>query len=714
MWCMRKVFHVFCTAVYTGCKVPHHAGVDRRIKHTASLTSLWASSPSHPSVTLLCSSACSAEDTDNAQHVIKRAKTHHSSNDGLHPKPCATVSQQQQHKQQHKHSSIDAATPASPLHHTAVHPCNSHNPQHPPSSTALQPASGAAADLCGLQTLLQYTFQSPHLLRQACTHADNKAALSYHQLAFVGDAALYMLFADCAYSQAQSGDVKSIHTSIDHLISRHSCAATARAWGLQRYLRTQWHGTATTNTATTSSLLPSTSSASASASSSSSSAAAAAAAALRHDWSKDVMAEMFEGVIGALLLDSDYINLKRVLGFWAGAALAVEQLMCSSCSSSSSSLMGGSSLHTSHSWTDSGGSHSSSVSTANGLVLITTPGSLPVSFSLQRTTGDCQQHASTSKPITSSSDGSTNTAAASNISHMNHQSGLSNTAPNADVINNSMMDSSNISSNTYRSSSNSSSSNNHHSSSNSMSAMFDTVASNGHAGDTPAAVTVPSVMLNTASHDTTMQAALAQHVSQCIWKLTGYTLSLDDATAMQSAALLLQALHGVESRQQLMLQMLGYAVSKLAAAEHVYDQYGQRVMCDGDSSIKVLTAHFSGWMTVRRRCRMAVALGIHPEDWCQTVSGSSSRTGDSSSSSFLQLRWKQQKVIMSHVLDVVMAVVYLHGGMAVASQSWRALVAATPLDPNWSPGWANKNYAAWKLKYGHHASVAARTASTHQ
>jgi hypothetical protein len=77
------------------------------------------------------------------------------------------------------------------------------------------------------------------------------------------------------------------------LLSRASCAATARQWGLQHYLQ---H--------------------------SSSSSSSRGSGMNNGQWSTDALAEMFEGVIGALLLDSDYSTVQQLLHPWVSESFA--------------------------------------------------------------------------------------------------------------------------------------------------------------------------------------------------------------------------------------------------------------------------------------------------------------------------------------------------------------------------------------------------------
>jgi hypothetical protein len=82
------------------------------------------------------------------------------------------------------------------------------------------------------------------------------------------------------------------------LLSRASCAATARQWGLQCYLQ---HS---------------------SSSSSGSSSSTRSSGMTNGQWSTDALAEMFEGVVGALLLDSDYSTVQKLLNPWVTDAFA--------------------------------------------------------------------------------------------------------------------------------------------------------------------------------------------------------------------------------------------------------------------------------------------------------------------------------------------------------------------------------------------------------
>jgi hypothetical protein len=74
------------------------------------------------------------------------------------------------------------------------------------------------------------------------------------------------------------------------LLSRASCAATARQWGLQHYL--QHSSSGSSNSSNRGSGMN------------------------NGQWSTDALAEMFEGVVGALLLDSDYRTVQQLLDPW--------------------------------------------------------------------------------------------------------------------------------------------------------------------------------------------------------------------------------------------------------------------------------------------------------------------------------------------------------------------------------------------------------------
>jgi hypothetical protein len=63
-------------------------------------------------------------------------------------------------------------------------------------------------------------------------------------------------------------------------------------------------------------------------------------------------------------------------------------------------------------------------------------------------------------------------------------------------------------------------------------------------------------------------------------------------------------------------------------------------------------------------------------------------------------KWKEQKTVMSHVLDVIFAAVYLDGGMAAAEAlAWAVLHGTPPLKQQpeecvhgqkYPPEWVNK------------------------
>jgi dsRNA-specific ribonuclease len=65
---------------------------------------------------------------------------------------------------------------------------------HQPESSRHSPQ-----ELESLQQRLGYRFTRVELLQQACTHSDDRSCLSYKQLAFVGDAALWCMFAQYAF-----------------------------------------------------------------------------------------------------------------------------------------------------------------------------------------------------------------------------------------------------------------------------------------------------------------------------------------------------------------------------------------------------------------------------------------------------------------------------------------------------------------------------------
>uniref|UniRef100_A0A383VZQ5 RNase III domain-containing protein n=1 Tax=Tetradesmus obliquus TaxID=3088 RepID=A0A383VZQ5_TETOB len=167
---------------------------------------------------------------------------------------------------------------------------NGLNHSLPSSSGLLQLHGGDSSSLQQLQEFLGFEFRREELLAQACTHSADKQALSYRQLAFVGDAALWMLFAQHAFHTfGQQEDPVSGRwpAQMSGLLSRASCAATARQWGLQAYLQ---H--------------------------SSSSSSSRGSGMNNGQWSTDALAEMFEGVMGALLLDSDYSTVQQLLQPW--------------------------------------------------------------------------------------------------------------------------------------------------------------------------------------------------------------------------------------------------------------------------------------------------------------------------------------------------------------------------------------------------------------
>ncbi|KAF6263787.1 ribonuclease III domain-containing protein [Scenedesmus sp. NREL 46B-D3] len=167
-------------------------------------------------------------------------------------------------------------------------------------STCLHSPGRDSSSLQQLQEFLGYHFRKEELLAQACTHSADKQALSYRQLAFVGDAALWMLFAEHAFHKfgEQEDPISGGWPAcMSGLLSRASCAATARQWELHRFLQ---HS----------------SSSSSSASRSSSASSSRSSGMTNGQWSTDTLAEMFEGVVGALLLDSDYSTVQQLLKPW--------------------------------------------------------------------------------------------------------------------------------------------------------------------------------------------------------------------------------------------------------------------------------------------------------------------------------------------------------------------------------------------------------------
>ncbi|KAF8059677.1 IPI1 [Scenedesmus sp. PABB004] len=200
------------------------------------------------------------------------------------------------------------------------------------------PGGGAEAGLAELEHFLGHRFARPELLAQACTfvHSADKATASYRQLAFLGDAALWLVFAEHAVTRGAHEHPGAWPARLSALLSRASCAATARAWGLQRHARAGRGGGGSSGSSsvsccsTTSSGSGSSSSGSGSSSSGSSSTSSSSTSSsgsstsgsgmYRGAWRSDVLAEMLEAVAGALLLDAGFATLQRVLAPWVAAS----------------------------------------------------------------------------------------------------------------------------------------------------------------------------------------------------------------------------------------------------------------------------------------------------------------------------------------------------------------------------------------------------------
>ena len=85
---------------------------------------------------------------------------------------------------------------------------------------------------------------------------------------------------------------------------------------------------------------------------------------------------------------------------------------------------------------------------------------------------------------------------------------------------------------------------------------------------------------------------------------------------------------------------------------------------------------------------MVLWLGLDPAPWLRP------------DSHLMRAKWKQQKTVMSHVLDVILAAVYLDGGMAAAEAlAWALLDGTPPLKhqqeeymrgKRYPPEWVNK------------------------
>jgi hypothetical protein len=149
--------------------------------------------------------------------------------------------------------------------------------------------AAAALETWYLHDLSRRINNNPKLLQTLVLHSLGFYTKQYVVLtAAAAAAAAAMLFVICSggWPAHMSG-----------LLSRASCAATARQWGLQHYLQ---H----------------------SSSSSSSSSSSRGSGMNNGQWSTDALAEMFEGVIGALLLDSGYSTVQQLLRPWVAESFA--------------------------------------------------------------------------------------------------------------------------------------------------------------------------------------------------------------------------------------------------------------------------------------------------------------------------------------------------------------------------------------------------------
>lgn len=95
-------------------------------------------------------------------------------------------------------------------------------------------------------------------------------------------------------------------------------------------------------------------------------------------------------------------------------------------------------------------------------------------------------------------------------------------------------------------------------------------------------------------------------------------------------------------------------------------------------------------------------LGLDPSSWCPA------------DSYLFTVKWKVQKQLVSRCLDLLLAAVYLDGGLDAALGVVGVLLQGTPptgMDKSWIPSWANKGAATAVGSSSSASSVSSSTGS---